>query len=182
MKRLLRCINHILLFSFIFLPVLSGDPITKNQALEIIWLPEDTNFARIGFSDEPVSSITVDPSSSSSTILKLDSIEREGNSLVASNTIPLHVYCQFYGNQVFYADLYIGYLENSEYPDKKIPISVEYDNTMISSGDTVSAFFSYDTTEAVYADSVELDISAVIPDNTPSASYSGYITMELRFQ
>ena len=181
MKRLLRCINHILLFSIIFLSVLSGEPVTANQSLEI-WLPGDINFARIGFSDEPVQSITMDPSSSSSSIMKLDSVDRVGDSLVASNTLPLHVYCQFYGNQVFYADLTIGYLENQTYPDIKIPIEVEYDNTMISSGDTVSAFFSYDTTKAVYADSVELDISAVIPDSTPSASYSGYITMELRFQ
>ena len=55
---------------------------------------------------------------------------------------------------------------------------------LVSSGEAVNAIFSYDTTKAVHVDFVELDVSAEIPDidNLPAVSYSGNITLELRFQ
>ena len=183
MKKLLT-IAVIMLFSIFTVVAVTGEKVSENQPLEIVWVPDNSNFARIGFSSAPVNSVAENPSKANAEILKLDSIARVDNSLQASNKTPLYAYCQFYGNQVCYVDLSVGYLTNVENQDMKIPIDVKYNNLVVSSGEDVNAFFSYDTTKAVYVDSVELDVSAVLPDidNLPSVSYSGNITLELRFQ
>lgn len=173
-----------MLFSIFPMANVMGDKVTGTQPLEILWIPRDSNFARIGFSNAPVNSITVNPSKESAGTLKLDSVERVGDTLKVSNRTPLYVYCQFYGNQVCYVDLNVDFLTNQNYQDIKIPINVEYNNTVITSGQEVNAIFSYDTTKAVHVDFIELDVSAEIPDidNLPAASFSGNITLELRFQ
>lgn len=172
------------LFSVFSLAAVTEEKVTGTQPLEILWIPSDSNFARIGFSDAPVNSITVNPSNKSEVTLKLDSVERVGDTLKVSNRTPLYVYCQFYGNQVCYVDLKVGSLTNKNYQDINIPINVEYNNLIVSSGEAVNAIFSYDTTKAVHVDFVELDVSAEISDidNLPAASFSGNITLELRFQ
>lgn len=183
MRKILT-IAVIMLFSILAVAAVTEDKVTANQPLEIVWIPDNSNFARIGFSDTPVDSITSNPSSENIGVLKLDSVDRVGDTLKVSNRMPLYAYCQFYGNQVCYVDLKVGSLTNNNYQDINIPINVEYNNLIVSSGEAVNAIFSYDTTKAVHVDFVELDVSAEIPDidNLPAVSYSGNITLELRFQ
>lgn len=159
------------------------------DSLDIMWNPQDTSFARIGFSHGEITSIQLkDTEFKNVESVKLNATRRDGNNIIAYNDQqPLFAFFQIYGNTRFNVFLEIQPNENTD-----IPVSVSWTDMgtayEITSGTNEQGqsinnrrrIFDYDTTKGADVDSIELTLEAVLPETaTASSSYGGHLKLSL---
>ena len=161
--------------------------------VNISWIPEETAFARTGFSSVPAANISDVPSLPVSFII--DTFNRNGNNLIGTNSSSQYIYWQLYGwDKAFRIFVSATRLFNDNHT-ASIPYLLELDgpglieniNTEKSPSqysDTVNQsdwnlLFEYNSTEGIAVNSVKLNAEVTIPSDIQTENYTGYIYLKL---
>ena len=155
-----------------------------NASLSILWNPQNTSFARMGFSSDDLSLNQFDAADFNGlSTIDLNLTRREGGNIIAYNEEPVYAFFQVYGNQILNVFLEIESASGLEH----VPASVSWTDTgtyhEVSVGGTDSStsrgrIFSYDTTEGAFDASLLLSLEAILPENQENAmSYSGSLKL-----